>query len=154
MNDFIPSGNGTDTNLNISNDGFYPDLTVDELRNRTGLGSEFKDARIIALAVDAMIEINTTIMSWRQSLNPAYSQLASIPCAAYGDEPEKVHLYKTALCTRIRAVVLETTRDYDSTRDGHNKADQLEAVSGTWFRQSAEAIARLTDRNRATIELI
>ena len=80
--------------------------------------------------------------------------LAEVPATAYGGVSEKVTLYETAVYARARAVLLETTRDYDSTKSGHDKADALEDTADDWFRQSNEALARLTGRPRMVVELI
>ena len=149
---FIPSNPAAEIDEAIVNDGFYPDLSTAALRTRTGLGDIFGAERVAATLRAAMIEVNASIAAWKAEQTAA--TLADVPAADYGGVSEKVTLYEMAVYARARAVLLETSRDYDSTKSGHDKADALEETAADWFRQSAEALARLTGRPRMVVELI
>lgn len=149
---FIPSTGAAPADATVANDGFFPDLSVADMRATTGLGTVFASERVAAVLTAAMIEVNAVLADWRAGL--AVEALADAPAPSYGGTSEKVILYRTAVYTRARAALIETTRDYDSTKSGHDRADALEETADSWLRQSAEALARLTDRTRAVVELI
>lgn len=150
---FIPSENPAAAPADpVANDGWYPDLDPDDFKGQTGLGAIFPPEQIRAVILAAMIEINASIAWWRGSQTA--QSLADVPAPAYGGVSEKVTLYATAVFARARAQLLATTRDYDSTKDGHDRADKLEGVAETYLQQSAEALSRLTGRGRMVVELI
>ncbi len=149
---FIPSTPAEPSDVTVINDGWFPDLSTAELKARTGLGDIFGAERVAAAVRASMIDVNSAVRRWRESQSAG--SLANVPAVLYGDESEKVILYKTGVYARARAFLLETTRDYDSTKSGHDRADALEPIADDWARQSAEALARMTGRPRAIVELI
>lgn len=151
MSAFIPSGVET-TDQIIANDGWAPDLSTEAMQEETGLDDTFGAERIAGAVRTAMLDVNFIISEWRAGQSAAC--LADVTARSYGDTSEKVILYKTAVYARARARLLSVTRDYDSTRDGHNKADALEITTDSWLAQSNEAISRLTGRLRTVVELI
>ncbi len=151
MTAFIPSTNPDDDPI-VRNDGWYPDLDAAAFKRQTGQGDVFGAERIAAVIQAAMIEVNASIAAWRAGQTVA--TLAEVPAPAYGDTSEKVILYTEAVFARARSMLLRVTRDYDSTKDGHAKADALERVADDHLGQSAEALARLTGRPRMVVELI
>ena len=153
MMTLIPStstGDGEDAL--IKNDGWYPDLDAAAFKAQTGQGDVFSIERISAAILASMIEVNASVKDWRVMQSAA--SLATVPATQYGAISEKVILYTDAVFNRARSALLKNTRDYDSTKDGHNRADKLEAVADDYLRQSSEALARLTGRPRMVTELI
>lgn len=149
---FIPAnGTGADDRT-VENDGWYPDLTVAECRAETSLATIFGTDRIAAELLAAAIEINAGIAEWR-ALQSAAS-LAEVPAASYGTVSAKIALYKRAVHTLARARMVDTTRDYDASGKGHDRADALEDTAEVWRQASQEALARLTGRARTVVELI
>lgn len=152
MSSFIPANAANAADKLVPNNGFFPDLSVLEMRDQTGLGSIFGAERIAAAIQAAMIETNATLAAWRSGLTA--ETLAELPAESYGGISSKVILYKTGVYTRARAELISITRDYDSTKSGHARADALEETTDHWFRQSNEALSRLTGRGRTVVELI
>lgn len=150
---FIPTDNpNADDAAPVVNDGFYPDLDPDDFKAQTGLSDVFRPERLRAVLQSAMIEVNASIAAWR--IGQTAARLADVPSPHYGDTTEKVLLYTQAVFARARAQLLRTTRDYDSTKDGHDRADDLGKVAEDYQQQSTEALARLTGRPRMVVELI
>lgn len=152
MSSFIPSAPLAPAPATIGNDGWYPDLAVADFHAETGQGQTFAPPRVAAVLLAAVIEINASLKDWRAAQTAA--SLAEIPAVKYGAVSEKVILYRTAVFARARAQLLGNTRDYDSTKDGHDRAEKLEATADDYMRQSNEALARLTGRPRTIVELI
>ncbi|MBC7907044.1 MAG: head completion/stabilization protein [Rhodospirillaceae bacterium] len=149
---FIPSNNPGATPATVANDGWFPNLDIDDFKAQTGHGDVFSTARLSAVVQAAMIEVNASIAAWRSAQTAA--TLALVPATMYGDTSEKIVLYRTAVFARARAQLLDTTRDYDSTKTGHGRADALEDTAAKYLQQSTEALARLTGRARMVVELI
>ncbi len=151
MSAFVPSSPAV-ADKTVANDGWYPDLTTQAMQAETGQDDVPGPDRIAGAIRAAMIETNIVLTSWRAGQTAA--TLADVSARRYGDTSEKVFLYRTAVYTRARAELLSVTRDYDTTRDGHDRADALEKTADDWLRQSNEALSRLMDRPRAVVELI
>ncbi|WP_142847092.1 head completion/stabilization protein [Telmatospirillum sp. J64-1] len=149
---FIPSSGTGPADQAVENDGWYPDLSVAEMRGATGLGQIFGAERVAAVIQAAMIEVNAGIAAWRAQ--QVAESLDQVPADSYGGQSAKLLLYKTGVYARARAMLLDATRDYDSTKSGHQRADALEETVDGWLRQSSEALARLTGRPRTVVELI
>jgi hypothetical protein len=152
MSSFIPSGGLPEESTIVPNDGWYPDLTVSECRASTGLGTVYTADRVAAELLGAMMEVNAGLTAWRA--RQSASSLAGVPGLTYGEIPEKVALYKAAVFASCRARMIDVTRDYDSTKSGHNRADALVETADSWRQRASEALSRLTDRPRTTVELI
>lgn len=151
---FVPSENSDPaTSEVVINDGFYPDLLLDEFQSRMDVGDDVQAARMINVVTEAMYEINASLSEWRLTL-VEYTTLEDVPSDVYGTVIQKIWLYEAAIFNRARALLLETRRDYDTTKAGRDKADMVELPSDTYFRASHEALTRLMDRPRSTIELI
>lgn len=151
MPSFIPA-NGSAEDVTIVNDGWYPDLSVQACRDRTGLGDEIGAPRVEAVIREALIEIGLSIATWRAEQTAP--TLAEVSTERLGDIPVKVWLYETAVYARARAILIDQVRDYDATKSGHDRADALTPTAQSWLQRSAEALARLTGRSRTTVELI
>ncbi|MBF0375041.1 MAG: head completion/stabilization protein, partial [Alphaproteobacteria bacterium] len=143
---FIPSG-AAQTPTTVTNDGFFPDLDTAELKAWTGLDDTFATARLAAELRAAIVEINATLAVWRAGLTAP--RLADLPAPLVDGQSAGVIAYKTGVYARARAAMVETTRDFDSTKSGHARADALEPTADIWLRRSTEALSRLTGRPRA-----
>lgn len=153
MSALIPSTNpAADAPEAVANDGWFPDLDLADFHAQTGQGDTFDPARIAAAIQSAMIEVNASVSAWRDAQTAP--SLAEVPARTYGDVSEKVILYRSGVFARARAQLLANTRDYDSTKSGHDRADALEATADDYLRQSNEAIARMIGRRRTVVELI
>lgn len=130
----------------IANDGWYPALEIADFRAATGLGTTWGNDRVAPALTLAMIHVNTALAEWRAT-RPE-STLSAAP------NPNLPLLYRWAVYGRARAELLLSTRDYDSTRDGHDRATMLEATAADWSRRSAESLAAIMGRSSTVVELI
>jgi hypothetical protein len=154
MSTFVPNKHITPaTDETVSNDGFYPNLSLDEFSKHMSVGKDNDVTRLTAIVTEAMIEINRSLMTWREGQS-GFASLDLVPAIMYGETSEKVFLYQSAVFNRARALLVETRKDYDSTKSGRDKADQIELPADDYYRASTEALNRLIDRPRSTIELI
>ncbi len=154
MQDFIPSDqpDTVPAAAAVKNDGWYPDLTVSDFFTQTGCGPTFGYDRVAAAIQSAMISVNASIAVWRSQ--QAVASLLDVQALRYGDQSEKIICYQTAVYSLARSNLLRQVRDYDSTKDGHDRADKLELTADDWERRSAEAVARLIGRARMVVDLI
>lgn len=152
MSSFIPSNGSSAADVVVAQDGWWPDLSVAACRTLTGLGTVYDADRVAAELAAAAIEVNASVAAWRAQ-QPAPS-LAEIPTTTVNGTSALVILYTSAVYCLVRARLLEVTRDYDSTKQGHDRAEALEATAESWRQRSTEALTRLIGRPRVTVELI
>lgn len=136
----------------IGDDGFWPALTVAECRSATGLGSMWGGDRVHAALSAAAAEVVAVAAGWRAGQSAA--TLDQAPGLVVNGQSAAVLHFKTAVYTRVRAQFCDRTRDYDSTKSGHARADALEATAESWMQASNEALSRLIGRGRTVVELI
>ncbi|WP_417795912.1 head completion/stabilization protein [Terasakiella pusilla] len=157
MTTFVPSHTpDLQEDIVVTNNGFYPDLSVTDFKTAMDIGSDISLTRAKTCLQAAMIEVNESLKNWRANL-PDLNSLDQWPVAAddtYGEINAKVFHYKRAIFNRARAVLIDQMRDYDTTKTGLDKAEQLSETTKLYYRQSHEALARLMDRTRTTVELI
>lgn len=152
MPSFIPSNGADVADRAVTNDGWYPDLSVAACRAETGLPSMFDAERVGAEVLAAAIDVNAGIADWRAGQTAA--SLDDVSATRYGAVSEKVALYRRAVYALARARLTDQVRDYDTTAKGHDRADALDGTVAGWRQVSQEALARLTERARTTVELI
>jgi len=136
----------------VANDGWYPDISLDALRAETGLDGTWGDDRLRGPILAAIVAVNTALRPWRET--QAAPVLAEVPGERLGDEPAALALYHRAVHCRARALILQVTRDYDTTKSGHDRADALETGIDSWMADSHEAVGRIMGRPRATVHLV
>lgn len=137
-------------------DGWYPEVDLTALRTRTGLDGTWTDARLIPMVREAADAIAGVLAGWRvaREAEGAPSLAAVAPADVLDGTPLAVWRWQAALDCRVRAAVILATRDFDSTKSGHDRADALEATADDWLARSHEALSRLMGRPRATVDLI
>lgn len=153
MASFIPTGPVDPAeDAEIPGDGWYPAIDPAALRMETGLGTTWSAERLRAVIVEAIDEVQSLLTDWRADRTAV--SLAEVDSATIGGEPAAVVRYRTAVFCRVRSKLLMVTRDYDSTKSGHDRADALEATADDWLARSRDALSRLLGQPRVTVELI
>lgn len=156
MPTFVPDAPSEISDREIANDGFFPAISLNSFRAAMGLGTDIDPDRMFHELRCAVAETNAILSAWRTGLTE-HQTLAEIPAASIdGPDGETllVQHYRSAVYCRTRAALIEAKRDYDTTSEGHDRADALVDTIDDYMRRSAEAVARLMGRPRSTVELI
>ena len=152
MSEFIATNNNAAEPEQVINNGFFPDVDLGLFRNVMRVDQTIPSERTVQALQDAMIAIKKELHTWQ--LNSQVQSLADIPSESYGDKTRLEHLYQTALFNRAKGLLVESYRDYDSTKLGHDRADAMETRIDDYMRQSREAIRNMLGVPRMTVELI
>jgi hypothetical protein len=138
----------------VTNDGFFPDLDLDKLREAMRLDGTVTPARLRDAAIAAVISINGELKDWKAGqLAAGTASLADIE-PKIGGVGVQVSLYLAAVYRTTKADLTERYRDFDATKAGEAKADQLEGTIGDDRRAARWAIRDFLGLPRSTIELI
>ena len=149
-----------ETDLTAPQSAFWPEIGTAEFRARYQVDSTIGDERALAYLTAALVHINTQLAAWRVTQQAAgHATLQDIPPAAdaddYGDGATGLlDQYKTAVYARAKAQQLKRARDYDSTNEGHDRADDLEVTADDYLRESYLAVRAIQGHTGLTVELI
>jgi hypothetical protein len=138
----------------IKNDGFWPDVDLAQLRASTRLTGNVTDERLRGSAIEAMLDVNDQLASYKaQQIGAGWDSAEDIGETVAGSSAI-VHRYLRAVASTVQADMAEKYRDWDNTRAGDYRGDG-EASSADDFRRNARwAVADILGRPRNVVELL
>ena len=148
------------TDLTAPQSAFWPEIGSAEFRDRYQTDSSIGDERVIGYLTAALVHTNTQLAAWRVTQQIAgHDVLTDVPPAADADDygagnPELVAQYKNAVYARAKAQLTKRARDYDSTADGHDRADDLEETADDYLREAYLAVRAIQGYTGLAVELI
>lgn len=161
MNSFIataPAGavSGSASNAAvIANDGWFPDIDLTALRAAMRLDGTVTQERLREAATAAMASVNAELATWRDAqLAAGHASLADVPAPTIGGESVQLARYRRAVYHLAHADLTERYRDYDATKSGGQRAEDLEATVCDARRNVRWALSDLRGIPRTTVELI
>ena len=150
---FIPSANHpSQTSGKVSNNGFFPDIDITQFREVMRVEQPVSNQRTKQALLDAILSVNHELRAWPATQH--YNVLTEVPSEQYGEVSQVTHHYQSAVFNKAKALLLENYRDFDSTKSGHERADQMEERVDDYLRRSRESIRRLLGTAKINIELI
>ncbi len=143
----------------VSSSPFWPSLNTGIARDVLRLDGTVTDARLLHALVYAISAINSDLFNWRNAqLASGHSTLAAVPADPItidGEtESQKVMLYRRAVFAITKALLMERTRSYDTTGDGHDAALQLAPAIDECYRDAHWCVREIQGQPRTTVELI
>lgn len=150
-----PSNPAPGAPVTLTNDGWFPDIGLAELREETRLDGTVTDTRLRSSALDAMASCNAELRAWQAAqLANGYADLASVPAPQLGGVSTHVLRYRRAVCNQVRADLTEQYRGLDTTKSGGQKAESLDDTIGEARRNVRIALSDIRGLRHATVELI
>lgn len=137
-------------NESIQNDGFFPDIQLNDVREKVRLDGSVTNKRLIDSIISAMLEINDQLKTLK-SKTVIFNELATSHIAG---KPNTQLLYERAIYSAVAADINEKYRSYDSTGDGQKRGQELEPTVDDHRRNLRWAIRDLLGQPRCTVELI
>ncbi len=143
------------TTRTVANDGWWPDIDLAELRQTTRLDGTVPEPRLCAMAVDAVLDVNTQLAAWQGIQRDAgIENSTDITGPGIGGKPAAVQHYMSAVRSLVQAAAAEAYRDFDTTAAGDKKADALAPNIDAFRRNAAWAIRAIQGKSHACVELI
>lgn len=134
----------------VSNDGFFPNLQLNLIREAVRLDGSVSNARLKDAAIAAILEINEQL----RSLKLKAATLSELATSTIDGKPNTELLYLRAVHSAVAADINEKYRSYDSTSDGQKRAEQLAPTIDDHRRNLRWAIRDLLGTSRCSVELI
>ncbi len=155
MSSFIAAAPAkTGQNL-IRNDGFFPDIDIDQVMAATRLDGTVSPERLRGALVESALSVNEELAAWKAAqLAAGHSSLDTVPASKIDGTSANVHRYQRAVFCGARAALIERYRDYDATAAGDKAAEALMQAVEDLRRDKRWAICDVLGISRSTIELI
>lgn len=142
----------------ISNDGFFPDISMPAMRNAMRLDQTVTNDRLRPALVDAMITSNRLLAEWKGTKQMAgFARLADVAAPQIDGESQLVAHYRRAVYSFAKADMFETYRDYDTTASAltdKKNMEWMDTAPDVQRRNAHWAINDILGRTHATVELI
>lgn len=154
MAGFVANDPQTDES-SIKNNAFYPEIDPDECRDHMRIDQGVTARRLRAALVIAIGTVNNELRGWQLEQEAlGYLVLADVPGEKIDGVSQNIHLYKQAVYCEAKASLTERYRDYDSTKSGHDKADEHEQAIDDYRRDAIIALRTIMGRSRCQVELL
>ena len=152
-----PSSTAQTSNI-ITNDGFFPDIDIANMRDAIRLDGTVTDARLIAATVDAIIFVNDQVKELKAAAQTAgHTSMAAIPAAQVNRQSVLIAHYLRAVYCTAKADLIERYKDYDTTAttlDDKKLVSFLANGPDEERRNAQWAMSNLLGRHHVTVELI
>ena len=139
----------------IKNSAFWPDIDLADFSEQCGIDGTVIQPRVYNAVVESITSCNRDLKAWRQQQQAdGYHSLDQLPSEDVDGQHEFVFKYARAVYCYAAASLRERYRDYDTTVEGHKRADLLEPSIDDLRRDGRWAISDLLGESRSTIELL
>lgn len=139
----------------VANDGFFPDIDLQRLRENVRLDGTVTATRLRDAVVDAVIYVNGQLAGWKadRQLMDGVASLDQMP-DKIGGEGVKVRQYLSAIYHTVKADLNEKYANFDATKSGVEEADKLLQVVEAERRAASWSIKDVQGLARTIVELI
>jgi hypothetical protein len=138
----------------VANDGFFPDIDLQRLRDSVRLDGTVTILRLRNAVVDAVIHVNDELAGWKADrLAAGVTSLDQLE-PKIGGEAVQLRRYLAAIHRTVKADLNEQFRNFDATKSGVDEADKLQQLVDDERRAAKWAIRDFLGLPRATVELI
>lgn len=142
----------------VENDGWFPDVTLSDMRDAMRLDGTVTNARLVQAVVEAVLHVNRELQSWQaQQAAQGFTKLQDVPATNINRESRLMACYRRAVYSTAKADLIERYLDYDSTASslGDKKSmEWLNDAPGDQRRNAHWAVANILGRTHLTVELI
>lgn len=138
----------------VANDGFFPDIDLQRLRDSVRLDGTVTVIRLRNAVVDAVIYVNTELAGWKAERQAAGVTSLTELEPKIGGEAVQLRRYLAAVHRIVKADLNEQFRNFDATKSGVDEADKLQQLVDDERRAAVWAIRDFLGLSRTTVELI
>lgn len=136
----------------ITNDGFYPDISITEFRNRSRIDGTVTTARAKDALIEAMATVNDELTAFKTTADS--TALSACESSVINGESLLVYRYKRAVHCLATANLYERYASYDTTADGEKKMNMLQESINQLRRDARFAITDMLKKHRVNVELL
>ncbi|MXF04495.1 head completion/stabilization protein [Escherichia coli] len=139
----------------LQNGDFWPAISLSDLRDCVRLTDNLPLPRLRHMACEAMARVNDELRNWKaRQMNAGYSSLDLLPCDHIAGESVLIQRYRRAVYATTRALIVESYRDIDTTREGEKHAEALATQIDALWRDSQWALRDIQGLPRGLAEIV
>lgn len=139
----------------LRNDGWFPDLSIAEIRDITRLDGTVTDDRLRDAGRYAIAEINRQLRAFKATHAAAgKAKLEDVDAGEIDGENRLAMLYRRAVICLMKAELVERYRDFDSTDSGLRRVLDLDPAVGEQRRNASWAVRDILGLPHTVVELI
>ncbi|MBB3141200.1 head completion/stabilization protein [Halomonas organivorans] len=162
MSSFVSTGTHTSTDPEsapperpVLNNGFWPDLSPSDFRERHRLDGTVTDARLTGALDAAMAHVNRVLRDWQSvQVDAGYPTVDAIPVPIWQAPGVYRTLYLRAVMSMAHAGLAERYADYDATNAARERSLEIDDPADAYRRDAHWAIAEIEGRPHTTVDLI
>ncbi|MDS1619836.1 head completion/stabilization protein [Escherichia coli] len=139
----------------LVNSEFWPFISLSDLRDSIRLTDNLPLPRLRHMACEAMARVNDELRGWKALQTAAgYPSLDQVPSDYIAGESVLVQRYRRAVYAATRALIVESYRDIDTTREGEKHAEALATQIDALWRDSQWALRDIQGLPRGLAEIV
>lgn len=138
----------------IANNGFFPEISLTELRNAMRVDGTVTNERLKHATLEAMNTVNQDLKKLRLNAQADGKTLYDLNDEMLNGEYVIEYQYKRAVYCLTVANLYERYRSFDATKEGHSKSDELLETAGDLRRDYHHTVRDMLGENRLISELI
>jgi len=141
----------------LANDGWFPDIDLKALRDQYRIRDAVTAQRLREAALFALVAVNDdeSLTAWAECQQAAgFTSLGAVPAKTLGGESRLTVLYRRAVGSEVRALLIEGQRETDLTGAGQRAVSDLDPSIPELRRDRVHAIRDMLGKPRTTIDLI
>lgn len=140
----VTAGGAPDDGEPITSTAFWPAIDPKMARQTMRLDGTVTAMRLRSALITAIAQINSDLQPWRTRQQSAgASALADVAAELIDGVSTVVHAYVQAVYCTATAALLERMRDYDTTWEGHTRADRATWPIDDYKRDAWYAIQQI-----------
>lgn len=140
---------------NIENQPFWPDVDIAQFCRDYRVPSELETGTIKAHLSHAMMEINISLIDYRQQkIDEGYDRLEDVPAETIADESRLLMLYRRAVSCRCKAIICRDYPTIDRREPAENQAKSSEDTETSNLCNADKAIRAFLELSDITVDLL
>lgn len=147
----------TSTKTNILNDGFCPDLSVDDFKKAYRVDDKVPTETLCSMIQNNVLVINSDrkFADWVcQQIGLGYRSLGEVPAQQLGDTSAHHLNYRTAVFARVKADLLREFGDLTLTKTGEVDYENREQQANHYINESITALRRILGKSGIRVRRI
>ncbi len=139
----------------VGNNGFFPDISVTDLRQQYNINDRTEAAELIRIVESNLMRINDDLNKWVcQQQRKGYQALSEVPADTLGERSVHEICYLQAVSYGVKADVIRAKLDYDLSQKGDQEADEREDKAMHYSAESSRALRKLLGRGHIRVRRI
>ena len=143
------------TEITITNDGWFPDLSMDEFLRDYRVPGDYAEDMVRSQLALSVSEINDNLEGWRLDQEAAgYTNLTGIPAPVIDGISKHERLYRRAVFCRAKAELLMQFATMTRKDTAENTAKEAPETEDKFLQYSVSAQRKLMGLTKFGVELL